>query len=78
MACERTKLADRANEAGRASRNRGAPVLGGASRREDVLAWLAWCDRNGSFTDADCAAEGWDPLTESEAWDALRTMLEDA
>jgi hypothetical protein len=31
--------------------------------QEDVIKWLVWNDRNGTYTDADSKAEGMPPLT---------------
>lgn len=65
-----------ANEAARTSTNLGAPVLTATSSREDLIRWLAWNDRNGCYTDSDCAAEGMDPLTTREAWDLVASAVE--
>lgn len=35
--------------------------------RIELLEWLAWNDRNGIFKDEDAIAEGYTPLSESEA-----------
>lgn len=71
-------LAERANETAALSRRGGAPGLSDTSSRLDVVAWLQWCDPNGSHTDAAAAADDRDPYTLSEAWEALADMLEDA
>lgn len=68
----RGEIAAAASEASRASRRRGGPVLTEGSSREALLRWLAWNDPNGTYADADCAAEDLDPLTLEEAWDAVR------
>lgn len=65
-----------ANEAGRESSNPGAPVLTATSSRLDLIRWLTWNDPHGSYTDSDCAAEGMDPLTTSEAWDLVASAVE--
>ncbi len=36
--------------------------------RASLIDWLRWNDRNGEYTDADARANGWRPLSKSEAW----------
>ena len=42
-----------------------ALTIEGASQlnRDQLIAFLAWNDRNGVYTDEDCEAEGYDLLT---------------
>lgn len=44
--------------------------------REQVIAWLAWNDANGVYTDEDSEAEGFAPLTLEQARDYMRTQME--
>ena len=46
-----------ANECGRESQRSGAPHLPATPTREQLIAWLCWCDPNGCYSDEDCAAE---------------------
>lgn len=39
--------------------------------REAKLAWLAWNDRNGTYTDEDSARQDMAPMTDAEAWTAI-------
>lgn len=39
--------------------------------RNSIIRWLAWNDRNGCYTDADCASEGLEPLTLEDAREHL-------
>ncbi len=72
------KAAQQANEVARASRYGAyAPRLSSDSDRETILAWLQWCDPNGCFTDELGESEGFDPLTLSEAWEAVSAMIAD-
>jgi|10_taG_2_1085330.scaffolds.fasta_scaffold26465_2 hypothetical protein len=43
--------------------------------RADLIEFLCWNDRNGTFRDADAAAEGFDPLTRADALDLALAML---
>ena len=72
----RADIARQANAAAENARMGTAPQLTGDSNREAVIAWLQWNDRNGCYTDADCEAEGMEPLTEIEAWDLLADACE--
>jgi hypothetical protein len=74
----RKVLAAKANEVGLLSRVEGAPLLRADSARENLLAWLQWCDPNGCYTDELAAAEDFDPITLAEAWDHLASTLEGA
>ncbi len=65
-----------ANEAGKLSSNSGAPALTASSSRADLIRWLGWNDAHGTYSDADCAAEGMDPLTTAEAWDLVASAVE--
>lgn len=44
--------------------------------REQVIAWLAWNDANGVYTDEDSEAEGLDPLTLEQAREYMRNQME--
>jgi len=72
----RDAIADRANEAASLSRRGGAPTLEETSTRETLIAWLQWCDPNGSHTDELAAKEEADPYTLATAWDAIAEMLD--
>lgn len=43
--------------------------------REDIIEWLVWNDRNGTYTDADCEVEDIDKLTLEEARKLMRGMV---
>ena len=43
--------------------------------RQRIIAWLAWNDRNGVYSDADCKSEGWRPLSLKEAKQLMRQIL---
>ncbi len=74
----RNRTARKAQEATRSSRYRGSGVMLQAwSEREDLIRWLVWCDSNGVWTDDDLRAEGCQPMTLQQAWDAVAYMLED-
>jgi hypothetical protein len=70
-------VADRANGVGRSSRSRGAPTLSSGSSREQVTAWLQWCDPNGCHTDELAGVEGFEPYTLDSAWEQVEKMTED-
>ena len=72
---DRKALAAAATDASRASRYPG-PVLTADSSKAEVEAWLQWCDPNGCHTPRLAEIEGIDPYTETEAWDALASMLD--
>lgn len=65
----------RANRIAEESSAPGAPLLAPDSPRTTVCAWLQWCDPNGSHTDAVARANGHEPYTLDEAWDALAEMV---
>jgi len=44
--------------------------------REQVIAWLAWNDANGVYTDEDSEAEGLEPLTLEQAREYMRNQME--
>jgi hypothetical protein len=46
-------------------------------RRETIIDWLAWNDRNGVYTDKACKAEGMKPLSKKEALQTIKQILED-
>lgn len=71
----RRETAEAANHAATGARD-PAPLLAATSTREAVIRWLEWCDPNGTHGDEDAIAEGFDPYTEEDAWDALARMLE--
>ena len=68
-------VAIRANEAGRGSRRRGAPILSVRSSRETILDWLQWNDPNGAYTDERAKIEDFEPMTDNEAWQMLDETL---
>ena len=45
--------------------------------REDLIAWLRWNDPNGSFTDEEADAEGWEPLDVEGAVDMIMQHVEE-
>jgi len=45
--------------------------------RDEAIAWLCWNDPNGCYTDADAAAEGFDPLTADDARALVRDQIND-
>jgi hypothetical protein len=45
-------------------------------KRESLLDWLAWNDRNGIFTDKQSEAEGMQPMTKKEALEVIKSILE--
>lgn len=47
------------------------PELIAGLSRLDAIAWLAWNDRNGSYTDEDCRADGIPEMSRRDACDAL-------
>ena len=47
------------------------------STREEVIAWLCGNDRNGCYSDEDMVAEGWEPMTLTEAWQQVALTFED-
>lgn len=72
----RDKIATLANDAAKSSGGSGAVLLTASSSRAYLIRWLSWNDANGTFTDSDCAAEGMDPLTLSEAWDLVASAVD--
>lgn len=72
----RGRVAGRANAIARQARYGGAPALSADSSREDLCAWLQWCDPNGEHTDEHAAAADCDPYSLEGAWDAVESMLE--
>lgn len=56
----------------------GMPHIDSESTREDLIAWLCWCDGNGVWTDEDTVAEGGDPMTLDEAWESVALMADDS
>lgn len=54
------------------------PVLSLETSRETLLTWCSKVDRNGSFSDEQCAAEGLDPLSLDDAWDLVAQLLASA
>lgn len=53
-----------------------ADVMGWS--REECINWLVWCDSNGCFTDEDCRAEGWKPMTLADARHSIFQILTDS
>lgn len=45
--------------------------------REELIAWLRWNDPNGSYTDEDAEAEGWDPLDVEGSVDIIMKHVEE-
>jgi len=45
--------------------------------RETIIDWLIRNDRNGCYSDEDLEAEGWGPLTRSEALENLVATMEE-
>lgn len=45
-------------------------------KRQELIAWLVWNDRNGIWTDGDSVAKGYLPLTLEAAREAKRTILD--
>jgi len=43
--------------------------------RLSIIALLDWNDKNGFFTDADCIAEGYEPLSLAEAIELLNKVI---
>jgi len=46
-----------------------------SNNRQRIIAWLAWNDSNGVYSDADCKLEGWRPLSLKEAKQLMRQIL---
>ena len=44
--------------------------------REEVIKWLQGNDPNGSYSDDDALAEGWNPMTLEQARESMRGQLE--
>ena len=59
------------------SRERHArmPTIPTPPTREGLLAWLAWNDRNGCYTDYEADHEGLPRLTYGEALDLIEEVL---
>lgn len=74
----RANLAKLANELAVISRRRGAPWLSATSSATVVAHWLQWNDPNGAHLPTLAQAEGCDPYSADEAWDALAEMIEAA
>jgi hypothetical protein len=74
---DRAAVAVKANDAGRLSRQRGAPRLTADSPRHTLLRWLEWNDPNGSYSDEAGAIEGAPPLTVDAAWELIADQLSD-
>lgn len=68
-------LVTRANAVGKDSNRPGAPFLSETSTSEEIARWLQWCDQNGCHVAALAKAQGFDPYTIEEAWQALADML---
>lgn len=43
--------------------------------RRDLIGWLEWNDPNGCYSDADCEAEGMDPLELDTLREIMRRQL---
>jgi hypothetical protein len=44
-------------------------------KRETLLNWLSWNDRNGIFTDKQSKAEGMPPMTKKEAIETITRII---
>ena len=44
-------------------------------KRESLLYWLAWNDRNGIFTDKQSKSEGMKPMTKKEAIEFITRII---
>jgi len=44
-------------------------------KRESLLNWLYWNDRNGIFTDKQSEAEGMEPMTKNEAIETITRII---
>jgi hypothetical protein len=73
----REETAAKANAAGSASRNPGAPVLSADSTAEQLAAWLQWNDPNGSHTADLAEREGFDPYDVETAWEVLAQAIDE-
>ncbi len=71
----RAEIAAAANHVGRLSRYGGAPPLAEDSARETLVAWLQWCDPNGSHADALALRDGCDVYDLDRAWSAVADMI---
>lgn len=71
LLADRLALCDVANQAGRCSRDDGAPTLTLTASVATLRAWLAWCDPNGEWRDDEACAD----LTIDEAWAAIAATL---
>lgn len=60
------------------SHTTNVPELLATGSREDLLAYCQWNDRNGVWSDTDCAAEGIEPATVEELRSIIRAWLLDA
>jgi hypothetical protein len=74
-----TRVAREANEIADLSRyGSAAPRLTPESTRETLIAWLMWCDPNGSHTDALAAGDDVPAHTVTTAWEAIAEMIDGA
>lgn len=55
----------------------GGPALSLHASREQLIAWLQWCDPNGIHTDELAASDDVDPYTLESAWEAVRSIVDD-
>ena len=72
----RSDVASAANDAAQQSRSPGAPVLTPESSRDALIAWLQWCDPNGSHTDDLAGLDDCEPYDLGGAWEAVESMLD--
>lgn len=47
-------------------------------KRQSLIDWLCWNDKNGVYSDKDCKAEGIEPLTKKEAIKAIKKIVFDS
>ena len=60
------------------SHTTNVPELLATGTRDDLLAYCQWNDRNGVWSDDDCALEGIEPATVEELRSIIRAWLLDA
>jgi hypothetical protein len=73
----KTLLAEAASAASQASRIPGGPILTAGSATAEIERWLHWNDPNGCHLPQQAEAEGFEPYTDDDAWEALGTAIID-
>ena len=58
----------------RVSTRGGSVMIYPDSPREDLIAWLAWCDPGGLWRDEDVKSEGYNPMSKQECWLMIRCL----